>query len=94
MAEVRSNDGKPVPGVAVEFDLVAPEPHFLGLAVTDSLGVVSFPVTATKKARPHTVVAMDHQKLFRKTTSPNGNCPARWRADSSALPTVTAMMMS
>jgi len=57
MAEVRSSDGKPVPGVTVEFDLVAPEPHFLGLAVTDSLGVVSFPVTATKKARPHTVVA-------------------------------------
>lgn len=57
MAEVRGSDGKPVPGVTVQFDLVAPGAHFLGLAVTDSLGVVSFPVTATKKARPHTVVA-------------------------------------
>jgi len=56
-AEVRGHDGKPAPGVTVEFDLVAPGAHFLGQAVTDSLGIVSFPVTATNKARPHTVVA-------------------------------------
>jgi len=57
MAEVRGTDDKPVPGVTVQFDLVAPGAHFLGLAVTDSQGIVSFPVTATNKARPHSVVA-------------------------------------
>ncbi len=38
--------------------------------------------------------AMGHQKLSRKTTSSKGNCPERIRAGSSALPMVTAMMMS
>jgi phosphate:Na+ symporter len=55
--EVRGSDGQPAPGVPVQFDLVAPDAHFLGQAVTDSLGIVSFPVTATNKARSHSVVA-------------------------------------
>ena len=57
MAEVRGSDGLPAAGVVVEFDLVAPDAHFLGQAVTDSSGIASFLVTATNKARPHSVVA-------------------------------------
>ena len=49
MAEVRDSDGKPAAGVVVEFDMVAPDAHFLGQAVTDSLGVVTFAVTVTKQ---------------------------------------------
>jgi phosphate:Na+ symporter len=56
-AEVRDERGNPVPGVAVQFDLVAPEAHFLGEAVSDSLGMVSFTMTATSKTRTHSVVA-------------------------------------
>ena len=36
---------------------MAPGAHFLGQAATDSLGIVYFPMTATNKARSHTVVA-------------------------------------
>ncbi|MEN8006836.1 MAG: Na/Pi cotransporter family protein [Candidatus Krumholzibacteriota bacterium] len=56
-AEVRGPDGRPAGGVTVQFDLMSPGAHYLGQAVTDSLGRVSFPVTATSKARPHSVVA-------------------------------------
>ncbi len=34
---MRTGDGKPAPGVVVEFDLVTPGAHFLGQAVTESV---------------------------------------------------------
>ncbi len=57
MVEVRDAGGNPVPGVSVQFDMVAPDAHFLGRTVTDSFGHASFPVSATNKARSHSIVA-------------------------------------
>ena len=57
MVEVRDAGGNPVPGVSVQFDMVAPDAHFLGRTVTDSFGRASFPVSATNKARSHSIVA-------------------------------------
>jgi len=56
-AQVVDRNGRPVEGVPVKFDLVAPETEDLGEKLTGHDGIARLPFRAGPKAQTHTVVA-------------------------------------
>jgi len=57
VARVVDETGRPIAGVRVEFDQVAPEIKHLGEKLSDQDGLVRLALMATEKATDHTVVA-------------------------------------